>query len=223
MKLIGHMNAIAAARAVPEEYLPEKGALPEDQINLLRNAYSFNTFPTMTVGSQAPTTLNFAGGRFVSGENSFAIAQLVMTQEADIVLTMTTEQASLVLDDVARLLDENLGYRLRAADRQISYVSNIVVQFDNGLEQYIDKLSKIASVINRNRPGMRPFNIKRLAFGASADAPVIDMLATIVGSDFMIERRVGQPFEKNWYFCSAPMSTGDHLRVLEDIEATVRG
>jgi hypothetical protein len=41
-------------------------------------------------------------------------------------------------------------------------------------------------------------------------------------ADFLIERRVGSPYEANRYFCSAPMHTNDHTRVLEEIEAVAR-
>ncbi len=144
-----------------------------------------------------------------------------MVPDGDVVMTITTEQADLVLKDLIRLLDETLGYRLRSSKKTQDYVSNIVVEFDRGLEEYIEKLANMACAINEARPGMEAFNIKRLTFGTE-DSQARDTLTAIQTTDFIIERRVGRPFEENRYFCSAPMTTRDHIRTLERIEAIAR-
>jgi hypothetical protein len=225
MRLIGHVNGIVAYRVPLEEYQPLVGALPHDLIPLVQNRYQFQTFPIFTPGDQLPNIFSFAIGRFPSETDSFAISQLVMMQDGDIAAAVLTEQAERVLDDLARLLDENLGYRLQTAKRAKSYASNLVVQFDQGLEQYIDKLSRMASVINDLRPNAVRFNIKRLGFGTVDVAPpaLNNPLLAVEKIEFQIERRVMQPFEENRYFCSAPLSSIDHVRALEQIEAIARG
>ncbi len=223
MKFIGHINAIAAFREALEEYQPEQGVVQQDVVELVRSTYHFQAFPILQLGAQPPLMLSFMGGKFEADGQKFAIGQLLMTQEGDVVTAVTTEQADLVLDDLIRLLDETLGFRLRSSKKTKNYVSNVVVEFDRGLEEYIEKLANMACAINEARPGMEAFNIKRLAFGTKDRLQPRDTLTAIQTTDFLIGRRAGRPFEENRYFCSAPMTTHDHIRTLERIEAIARG
>jgi hypothetical protein len=223
MKVIGHLNGIVAYREAVEEYQPERGTVQRDLAELVRTNYQFQVFPIFGPGIQMPDTLNFAGGKFANDGNSFAIAQLVMTQDGDIAACVTTDQADVVLSDLMRLLDENLGFKLQIAQKVKSYLSTVVVEFDRGLEQYINQLGRIAGIINRFRPGRPPFNIKRVGFGLRDTILPNNPLAAIEGGEFLIERRAGRPFEENRYFCSAPLSSGEHVHALEQIEAVVRG
>ena len=222
MKIIGHMNAAAALRENQEEYAPEKGVVFADLVELVKSTYSFQTFPSAAPGHPLLPTLTFQGGRFGSGPDSFAITLLVMEAEGDVVLTTTTDQGDLVLNSLVTLLDEKLEYRLAGAIKRRSYISNIVVEFDEGLELYIQKLSAIAEAINRARPKLPEFNLKRLAFGGPNWIPATDQVTTIESAEFLIERRAGTPFGENRFYSSAPMNTADHIRVLTEIEEIAR-
>jgi hypothetical protein len=224
MKVIGPLQGIAAYREAQEEYQPENGSLPRDLIELVRITYEFQVFPQLQLGMPPPAPLDFAMGQFSANDTRFVINRLIMTGDGDIAFAVRTEQADLFLDDLMRLLDENLGYRLRTGKIAKSFVSNVVVEFDQGLEEYFGSLSNMMTIINDARPGHPPFNIKRLAFGeADTSPPPTDPLVIIERADFVIERRVGRPFGENRYFCTAPMTTDDHIRTLERIEAIARG
>jgi hypothetical protein len=194
-------------------------------IELIRSAYGFHIFPQLQPNTPLPANTEFQAGRFSSNGNSFIINRLIMTLDGDIAIATRTEQADLFIDDLMRLLDENLGFRLRIGNLTKSFVSSVVVEFDHGFEEYMEPLSEMIAVINDARHGHAPFNIKRLTFGAAADIspPPTDPLVIIENTDFIIERRAGRPFEENRYFCSAPMATEDHIRMLERIEAVARG
>jgi hypothetical protein len=207
-----------------EEYLPRTGSLPREQIELVRTRYAFQQFPQLLVGMPLPPTFVFTHGKFQDERDSFAIFQLSMKADGDIVLATTTEQAERVLDDLVQLLDTHLGFRLSTAQKTKSFVSNVVVEFDKGLENDISALSRIADAINRLRIGMPALNIKRLAFGlSSGGGEPTDPLLAVEQADFLIERRADMPYEANRYFCSAPLSTTDHIRLLEGLEAVIRG
>jgi len=225
MKFIGPIQGIAAYRKPPEEYQPDKGMLPQELVELVRATYGFQSFPQLQPNTPIQASQDFQMGRFSTDEESYVINRLIMTIDGDIAIATRTEQADLFLDDLMRLLDENLGYRLRVGAIRKRFVSNLVVEFDHGLENYLVKLSEIIGVINEFRPAERlPFNIKRLSFGEmDIFPPPADPLVLIEKGDFIIERRTAHPFEENRYFCSAPMTTEDHIRVLERIEAVARG
>jgi hypothetical protein len=223
MKLIGHLYGIVAARASIEEYQPPQGSVPSDVIELVRSTYQFQAFPVLSPGVQLQPPFQFVGGQFAGTDSPFAIQSLIMMPEGDIVSALTTDQADIVLSDLMRLLDENLGYRLRGSRYVKSYASNLVVEFDDGLENYINVLSEIAGEINAERPGKTPYNIKRLAFGMPDilnQAP--DMLVMVENIEFLIERRANRPFEENRYYCSAPLPTERHIAVLERIDTIAR-
>ena len=223
MKLIGYLQGFAALRAKVEEYAPVKGVVHRDMAELVRTRYQFQVFPTLNPGTMPPPVMLFAGGKFSRDSESFAIHQLAMKEDGDIVLATTTEQADQVIEDLVRLLDDNFDYRFGSSDNKVSHLNNMVVEFDKGIEEYINILTKIANAINEYRIGMPSFNIKRLAFGQGGITEPNDLLIAVETADFLIERRSGTGYEANRYFCSAPLPTAEHLRLIERIEAIARG
>jgi hypothetical protein len=224
MRLIGTLQGYAAFRDALEEYLPERGIIQSEIIALIAERYSFQGFPRFPPGTPPQPVLNYVGGQFTNAEQSFAIVQLAMYQGGDVVVATTTDQAEMVLDDLIMLLDEKLGFRLGASNMKKHLLSQLVVEFDAGLETYIDKLSNMAATINRvQQEGKPPVNLKRIAFGSGDVEQPTDPLLAVANSDFLIERRQGASYETNRYFCTAPMSTTDHIRILERIEAIARG
>ena len=224
MRLIGAVQGAAGFRESHEEYVPERGVDHRDLIELVKGTYDFQAFPNLPPGTPPPPVLNFIGGRLPTKDGPhIAIGSLLMGQEGDVVIATNTDLADVVLEDLMRLLDENLGFRLRESRKTKSYVSNVVVEFDRGLEEYFGALSRIIDVINAARRGKPLFNIKQIGFGARA-VPLSagEPIATIEEAEFLIERRAGHAFEENRYFCSAPLTTAEHVRVLEQIEAIAR-
>jgi hypothetical protein len=97
----------------------------------------------------------------------------------------------------------------------------LVVDFDGAIGENIDQLRRVEELLTSEIP--RPelsFQLKRLAFG-SGPTVVQGMPITIDAlekSDFVIERREGEPTIKNRYFSSAPTTTSKHIQILELIE-----
>jgi hypothetical protein len=223
MKLIGVLQGYAALRESLEEYLPERGLDQNEMIGLIVERYAFQGFPRLPAGTGPQPFLNFAAGKFSIGDQSFAVTQLAMYPHGDIAVATTTDQAETVLNDLIGLLNDKLGLKLDATPDRKSFLSNIVVEFDNGLASYIKKIGKINSAINNARPGKSPFDTKRFAFGIGDVEMTNDGVVNVERSDFVIERRQGAPYDRNRYFSSAPMTTSDHIRVLEQIEAIASG
>jgi len=227
MRIIGYLHGLAAFREAVEEYQPENGVVIADLINIVRSHFAFQSYPILEPGVMAMDPIVFANGRYVKDEQRFAIMQLVMAQNGDVVAAVNTEHAELVLRELIHLLEEKLGYRWESADLTTRYVSNIVVEFDLELETHLHPLSGIIDIINHHKPAHRAdYNLKRLGFSdnPSPATPQMprDVLVNIEQADFLIERRIGQEFSRNRYFCSAPMATREHIQVLQEIEAVLR-
>ena len=218
MKLIGHLNAVAASRQVLEEYLPLNTPTSFEIIQAIKDEYSFQNFPNADPGVPLSPRMGFAGGKFNKADEPFGILALVMEQNGDIVQAITTDQADLVLDDLARLLDERFGFRVRSSTRRRAYTSNLVVEFDAAIDKSLDKISRIGTSINRMTEGVKQVALTRLAFGETRTTPPVDQVSMVEAADFLIERRVSQPMAENRYYCSAPLKTADHIRLLEEIE-----
>jgi hypothetical protein len=224
MKMIGGITGMSAHRELPEEYNPEHPPPIQDIINLIRETYQFASFPILGPSLSLAGPFTFAGGRFSAGSASFGIAQLVLLTDGDIVATTSTSDSDLVLEHLISLMDEKFGYRLRTAYKRKSYHSTIVVEFDDSLGRYIEKLSRIEELLKPTRAQGDPYRLqfKGLTFGGDTSPPGVDVLVQIERADFTIERRAGQS-NPNRYFCTAPMTTEDHMRILRQIEEIARG
>ena len=224
MKFIGHLQGFAVFREPMEEYAADKQPPISELIQFISSSYQFASYPVLRPGAALPTTFNFMGGRFPEEGNHFSINQLVMAAETDLAVTSSAYQSDLVLNHLITTLDETFGFRLRSSRITKSYVSNIVVEFERGIEEFIQKLARMEAAINEKRnPKLPRLKFKRLGFGAKGGTPAeTDPISAVEEAEFLIERRAGSPFEQNRYFCSAPMLTDDHLRVLEVIEMIAR-
>jgi hypothetical protein len=225
MKIIGSLQGHVAYKEAREEYQPLHGATYNDIINAVVQRYGFQSFPRILPGMPISPIMTFASGKYNHEGMSFAIAQLIMTEGGDVVLANSTEAAEIVLDDLIKTLDERLGFRLQQAHKEKLIVSNVVVEFDRGLEDYIRKLEQIVELIGAPLKDKPPFRLKRLSFGVGDVVqflPAPDPMPAMEGADFVLERRQGAKYEQNRYFSSAPMHTTDHLKVLERMEEIAR-
>ncbi len=223
MRVVGFINAIVAYREKAEEYGPERGVILSDLIEIIRTAYSFQSFPTIPPGQMAAPTLTFGSGKFSDERGDFGVGAIVMEPTADIVLATTTDQAELVLNDLIHRLDKMVGFRLTQTAKKPVYLSNLVVEFDGELNKHIEKLGLILRAINEAHPNESPLGFKRLAFGTPIMHVAPDQITTLEQNDFIIERRVQEPFKSNRFYCSAPMKTQDHVKVLQQIEKIAKG
>jgi hypothetical protein len=184
------------------------------------------SFPVLQPGFNASQPFSYSAGRFTHGDQTLAITTLMMLVNGDIIATTSTEDSELVFDDLVRLLDEKFGFRLRHANIKRSYLSTLVVEFDNAFSSYIDKIARMEGAINSLLPpGIEERYFKSISFGRSPSSDpevAIDQISAVEKADFTIERRAGQPLSSNRFYCVAPMRTADHIRALEQIEQIAR-
>jgi hypothetical protein len=228
MKVIGRAGGLVACREAQEEYMPDRPPPVRDVIDLVRDTYQFVSFPILQQGFNPNSPYVFSVGRFAHGDQAFGITQLVMLPIGDVIGTASTDDSELVLDDLMRLLDENLGFKLRQANPKRSYMSTIVVDFDNAFSSYMEKINEMEKCINSVLiPGNDARWFKGISFGREEGIfepqGVTEYISLVEKADFTIERRAGQPFSGNRFYCTAPMRTADHIRVLEQIETIMRG
>lgn len=222
MKKIVAMQSIAAIAVLSDAVMPENGLLQQDLINFVGDLYNFAVRPQIppAMAGQIFPVLLYQAGKASIGDKVYPINQIAVVQNGDIVTASSTEVADLILDDFVSKLDSGLGYKIGVSKHKKMYVSNMVVQFDHPIERPDSLISRIGNLLNQKitRPD-KPFNIKRLAFG-SGDFTIQQALTieAIENADFIIERRATADYSENIYFCSAPVTTGEHLKILTQIE-----
>ena len=196
--------------------------LMRDIIEFVATSYRFAVKPVIPEGVAPFAVQNFVfqSGQLVSGDNKWPIVQLAIIPNGDFVTSNDTDIADKIMDDFLGKLEAAFRFRFSAAPQHRVYQSNIVVEFEPPFEEKIGTFKKIADVLNGASIRPAPFNIKRLAFG-SGDIQQIQSMTTVEeleNSDFIIERRGGEPYSRNRYFCSAPMKTKAHVELLQKIE-----
>ena len=215
MKLIGTLPSMSGVLERPEEIWPERGATSAQLVPLVRSRYEFQHGPTPEAAAVSHPNI-FVSGKY-PGEDSFAIHHLAMYQDGDVMVAQTTELADRALDDLISELDEQLGFRFATSNLERRRVSNLVVEFNEGIGSLFHGMGLISDLVNQRRDrGLLPF--KRLSFGDSNMAPITDYMEACKRSDFSIEKRAGAPDDSKWYFSVAPMSTTMHIELLTEIE-----
>jgi hypothetical protein len=222
MRVINSIQGTAAVAVSADEVAPPNGVVVASLLDLVANTYKFASRPA-SPGAAIPfvgAQFAFQSGVLEVGNEKLPITQLAILSNADVVTSTTTEIADKVLDDYMDRLDKDLGFRFSSATKKRIYQSNIVVEFEGGVEEKIATLGKIESLLSREIKRELPFKIKRLAFGSGNIAPAFVPLsiATIENSDFFLDRRQDQDYSKNRYLCGAPVSTAEHIRIMSLFE-----
>jgi hypothetical protein len=221
MKVVHSLFGNVALHVSADEVVPANGVVIQDFINFVGNTYQFGIRPQLQATGVIPIgqQLIFQNGILIDGQKRLPIAQIASVTNGDIVTAATTEIAEAILLDYMKQLDSALGYRFASANTEHrTFQSNLVVQFDAPLEEQFDKLLKMEAIITKEIPrSFGPFKLKRIALGYG-DVPQVLSLETIEKTDFLIERRASEPYSQNRYFCSAPTTTKEHIRILETLE-----
>jgi hypothetical protein len=218
MRFINSISGTVALHVSGDEVAPLRGINQRDFIEFIGNAYNFASKPQLLPPPLQTLEVAFQSGTFVQGNERFLIMQLLSASNGDIVTAITTDIAEAVLNDYIEKLNAELGYRFSGKDgRRLTYQSNIVVQFDGRLEEKIKGLKEIESILAKEMPRSVPFNLKKLTFGHGN--PIVALtLDNIENSDFSLERRGNELYSGNKYFCSAPVPTSEHIRIIEVLE-----
>ena len=221
MKVILSLQGTAALHVSGDEVSPERGIAIRDLITYVKTTYQFSVAPQFPANFPPALMQNivFQSGVLIVENTKLPLHQLAMLPNGDMVTAQSTDVADAALDDITKRLDADLGYRYSTVTKKERfYQSEIVVQFDDAIDQRISGLRKIEDILSREikLPGFLP-SLKRLGFGQGDVTQGITF--ELVGkSDFLIERRSGSAYSENRYATSAPLPTAEHIRVLEVLE-----
>jgi hypothetical protein len=222
MKVIATVQGTVGLFASHDDVAPPNGVAIGDLIRVIGDTYNFSVRPPpQHIPTPLSSQLVFQSGVLELGNEKLPIMQLATFSTGEMITAVNTEIAEKVLDHYVAALDRELGYKFASAPSHKVYQSNIVVEFDQGFEEQIAALGRIEALLSSEIKRDDPFKIKRLAFGFGRVAPPIMLqpsLQAMEKTDFVIERRDREPYEKNRYFCGAPTTTSELIRIVEMIE-----
>jgi hypothetical protein len=226
MNLIASVQGFAAVRVSFEEVSPPSNP---PLLGIISGIGSFFDFaikpPRETIGTGTP--LVFQSGRFRDMDKEIGINQLLVLPDGDIVASANTDVAEQALNILIDYLNREFGYRMEGASAKRLYVSTVVVEFEKDFESMIPQIGTIQSLLSRILSHAEPYKLIRISCspgtGGMPNLPPLNPLDNLERTDFTIERRVGSHFSANRFFCTAPMRTGDHVRLLEEIERLLTG
>lgn len=227
MRFITSLQGSVAVKFSPDEAAPpQRAVLTRDLIDFLGRTYSFSLKPEVPPGLIVNPYFVFQTGEVIFDGKKFPINQLTMMQGGAVLTARDTDTADLIFNEIVKNLDQAFDMKIGQSIRARYYVSNMVVEFEPGLEKKIAAFDRANTLLNEQIPRKNfPFLLKRLAFG-SGDVQLTPnpfAIDDIPNMDFTIERRAGEPYSSNRYFSGAPISTREHKRVLEMLERTMAG
>src|SRR5262249_30267200 len=131
----------------------------------------------------------------------------------------TTDIAEAFLDDIVPYMQEQFQFRDFITIPRRYFQSQIVVEFDRSPAKLIQHFEKITSSISKRLIDTYaleiPMNFMRLDFDFDRTKTNVPALV----QKLFIERRVSVPFDKERFYCAAPLRTADHAALLSEIES----
>ena len=192
-----------------------EGPLPELEIyNALAERYSFAVPPSDKNSSNSEVV--FEQGAF----NGLAIDSVKIYRDGVVVETRTrVEDAVELIDDAYHWIETEFGYKKTEYPPQATiYTSELEIILNADLQKIFSPLKAVTDAINQLLGGYgqqyEPF--------VPAGAYIFNDNSSLrrgVPVPFRVERKVNEPHTENVYVSSAPLTTNDHLEILNLFES----
>jgi hypothetical protein len=219
MELLAVRTARVIAHFPTEELNPHGRAIIPDVYKALAERYSFLKYPEKYPEYVDENGVGFAQGKW--GETS--IDEMKIHVNGIVVATgSSTDDSEALLREVITWAVESFGLTFREdLLNELIYVSELVVRFERppaSLHPVLRKLATRLSEGARNFGGYKfPFDFAGIMF----DADPLQSRYSL--TQFRIERLSDAPFTSDKYFSCAPLPTNEHIRLLEEFEAALKG
>lgn len=179
--------------------------------------YQFLSFPD-EIASATPNKYEFSQGIFEDG----AIETFIVYTDGIVVHSKSNSEFldRFIKDVMAFLRDEWDTHFVESNTTSRMYQSTLIIESDKDILKPLSEAQVLAERIKEKLSTATGLNVEFEQFGMifSADCAKIPMLRP---APFRIERRAGTEFSFNQYFTSAPLTTDDHLDILQAWESLV--
>jgi hypothetical protein len=224
MKVISELNARIMLPIPAEEVYPMEGVHLPDVINDIAVLYKFTSWPDLQRVSPKEIEqegIQFRMGKFVLATGQEALIKDFTVHDWGLVVSAhNTGVAEEFIGDVIRVLAE--GYNFRAdpiARAKTLALSELLVEFADVFDKALRNFEVISHSLEKEFLNHYDVEKKFKVNGLGLDFQRLFVPPPISNlSQFVVERRINTSFDENKYYCKAPFRTGDHIRLLDEIE-----
>jgi hypothetical protein len=160
----------------------------------------------------------FREGFAVVDDQPIALSKLEIYSDGFAVDCLNTDDAGKVAEDLIKWCQSTLGYRDFFRPPQKVFGCQIVVEFEREIGEILKKFGKLQSALSgpiQERYGVNSLvGLQRIEWKCDPHTTVNASIFT----DYVIERRAGEPYTSNRFFCSAPLPTSEAVSVFEMVE-----
>jgi hypothetical protein len=214
MKLTAIVMARALAFVEIEELNPKGKAYYPDIVAALVERFKFQKYPTKPEDFDETKGVQFADGKFADG--TLDRVQL-FTHGIVIDTRVSTAVSAALLNDTLLWAKSALGMHYEESMvKRRAFVSQVTFESNLKLVKLNPILEKAGSVISSSLSTStgQPIHFEPTGIVLSLDQSV----SKLAPGTFTLERRAEIPFADNKYFSSAPLSTDEHLKLLQEFE-----
>jgi len=207
------------------EVLPLSGAYLPDLARIIAERYSFASSPDFSrpLTELRESGIAFQFGKFKEGTTEHNITKLTALADAIVVDSYSTKVAKLFLDDLFYWGSKSGNLRAPHRDVRYFYLSQVVVEFEKAISKMFRDfealVESLSTTFHKTYKADHLFNISSISFDRDRTRTPDNSLNIL--SSFTVERQINQPYASNRFFCTAPLHTEDHIRLLEEMEARI--
>jgi hypothetical protein len=221
MKLLSVVGGRAGIYVTFSDIAPISGLYLPDVAAAISERYAFTQLPKYDPDSLEKLGLAFGMGKFSNGGQDHNIRTLNLYRDGILADCYSTEEAVLMLEDLLKWAAEKFEIRISTIpEGRLHLVSVVIAEFAESVANVFSKFNgvlRLASQMYQATYGVeRPVSVATVRFDVDP-LTVTGTLPQIPG--FVIERELNQPFLSNRFWCQAPVSTQDHIRLLEAFES----
>jgi hypothetical protein len=222
MKVIAYETCKVVMLFPLEEVVPLGGASDPDIVAKIRDRYRFTNSPDLKSEEIAKNGLKFEMGNFQFEKANVRITDFALYRDGIVVNATKTDAAEVFLDDIVSHMQKEFSFRDFITKPRKYFQSQIVVEFDRSPAKLIESLDKILKSLSKRLAETYEIEIPMEFSRLDLDFDRTINIAPALIQRVVIERRNGVPFDKERYFCAAPLRTADHEALLREIEILVR-
>lgn len=223
MKLIAvEMGRVAMLFPV-EEIRPTGGLNVSELVGLLVERYGFQFLPDLSRPweEMQKSVFKFNSGVFKVNNKQKNILEFTIYNDGIVANTSSTEDSEKFLEDMLGWAKDAFHIREITTKPTFYYSSQIIVEFDIDMNALLSQFKHISDLYGKELKTL--YNVQQLPelsrLAINCDRTKLPI--TVLGTDFVMERRLNQPYEDKRFFCEAPLPTAQHLQLLRDIEKAV--
>ena len=184
-----------------------------DLLRAIAERYSFQKSPTSYEEISSDTRL-FQGGKW----NNFQIDELGIYSDGVIAAAPSgTDVTTGIVDDLFEFITGEYGFEMTSQREFRHYESGIVIELPENITNRFKGLYALSQDLTNFQVA---YDLPAYKFETARISSFVDptVYNGKIPLGFNLERRAGESFEENRWYCSAPLKTEDHLELVTNLE-----